>query len=202
MMSISWPRYRLQEKFWKRKLLGDQEPPLSVWMEQRSDYLRIVLENDKFEERWRGFTVEVFGINSVGERLREDPPGPFFFITSPSAFHGDETEHNYLQFFACRITHKRTLAELIVHWWPTHGHLFEMRGPLMTQENNNDIEVFKTAFDFFQREARGNPKISEQAIKKTIQKLGQRATQRAVAREIGVTEQGLDKWRSRRGMSS
>jgi len=179
-----------------------------VVAEQRGESLRIVLEGDDFKKHWRDFVVEVFGIESVGEiiyprkfeRVWDNPPQPFLFVES--TYQGPNQAALTRQFFACRITHKHKLAELIVHWWPTHGRLFEMRGPLVTQEPNSDIEAFKTAFDFFQRETRGNPKISEQAIKKTIQKLGQRATQRAVAREIGVTEQGLDKWRSRRGMSS
>jgi len=193
-MSIFWPRYRLQEKFWKRRLLDRQGAPLSVWMEQRGDNLRIVLENDKFEERWRDFTVEVFGINTIGDRLREDPPGPFFFITTPSVFNGDEYEHHYLHFFACRITHKHTTAQLTVHWWPSHGRLFTMGGPLVSQEPNNDIEAFKTAFDFFQRETRGTPQITKARLSQAIHTLGPTANQTEIARELGVTDRALRAW--------
>ncbi len=208
-ISVLWPRWRLQEKFWSEKILklnDDYGHLASVVAEQRGESLRIVLEGDDFKKHWRDFVVEVFGIESVGEiiyprkfeRVWDNPPQPFLFVES--TYQGPNQAALTRQFFACRITHKHTLAELIVHWWPTHGRLFEMRGPLVTQEPNSDIEAFKTAFDFFQRETRGAPKIKEVELVGAIRRLGTKATQAATAKEIGVSPQALRQWAARKGI--
>ncbi len=206
-IEVLLPFHVRQEKFWPAAT-REYNARVKTDVEKRGEYLHTSFYGEDFEERWRDFTVEVFGIESAGEiiyprkseRAWDSPPTPFLFVES--VFQGPNQDPLIRQFFACRITRKQTTAVLIAHWWPTHGRRLEIYSELDVMTPGSSIDAATAGLEFFKREARGAPKISEQAIKATIQKLGQRATQKAVAREIGVTEQGLDKWRSRRGMSS
>ncbi len=65
---------------------------------------------------------------------------------------------------------------------------------------NTELETAARALEFFQIETRGAPKITEAAIKDAIKRLGARAQQKEVARELNVTAQGLTSWRERNGL--
>jgi hypothetical protein len=208
---IPLPLQRRQEKFWHPSVSSKgAESQAHIEAEKRDQFLRIVFDQENFKERWADFKIEDFGIESVGapflprdeERVSIYPPGPFFFAYSsfPRLGRGDETAH-YGQFFACRITHKDSDLSIIVHWWPTHGRLIDIHGSLSPFPVNGDLEVIKTALDFFSRETRGNPKLSEEIISDVLRRLRE-PTQRAAAEELQVTEQALEKWRARQGMAT
>jgi hypothetical protein len=201
-IKLEWPRWRLKEKFWSEKLLkinDDYGRVTKAAAEQRGECIRIVLDGDNFQKRWQGFTVEVFGIDYPREleRFWSIPPAPFLFATG--VFQKSDQAPLVRQFFACRLTHQKSAAQLIVHWWPTHGRLFEMHGPLVSQEPNADIEAFKKAFDFFRRETRGAPKIDAAKVTQAIRSQGQRATQKKVAQAVGAADRTLRDWLVRNG---
>ncbi len=209
-ISVLWPRWHLQGRFWReklRKLTDDYRRAASIVAEQRGESLRIVLEGEDFEERWRDFTVEVFGVEAAkpifprdSDRVIPGPPSPFFFFGSVADT--NVAPFRYQHFFVARITHKLSNVEMIVHWWPTHGRLFTMGGKLSAEYPNDDIELFRSAFDFFHRETRGSAKVTDTEIKKVVALLGAKATQRNAAKVLNVSESTLEKWRQRQGIST
>jgi hypothetical protein len=102
----------------------------------------------------------------------------------------------------CRISHIENDISVILHWWPTHGRVLEIRGSLSPEEINANIDVAKEALDFFRTETRGDPKITNAQVAKTIKKLGTDATLTSVAKEMSVTRQALQFWARRGGMKS
>jgi hypothetical protein len=204
-VQVAIPSRRRQERFWADDIPKGQHYFVHVETEQRGEYLRIILEAENFTQRWHDFTVEVFGVESVdepilardSERVIADPPAPFFFLTA--TFRGDGKGFNYQQFFICRVTHKLSNVELIVHWWPTHGRLFNMQGSLSPEETNEDLAVAAEVMEFFRVEARGEPKVTEEGVARAIQSLEDNATQASVAGELGVTARTLRRWADRNG---
>jgi len=201
------PFHARQEKFW-RSHLREYNTTVTTDAEKRGEYVHTSFYGDDFESRWGDFTVEVIGIEAGkpifprdDDRVIPSPPTPFFFF-APSAFDA-LTPYRYHHFFIARITHGLSNIELIVHWWPTHGRLFEMRGKIASQEPNDDIEAFKTAFGFFQRETRGaEKKITDERLKRVLSKLGAEATQEGAAKALKVSGTALEKWRRRQGIES
>jgi hypothetical protein len=206
------PTWRRQYRFWEQAIQKRIEEVATAETEQRGKFLRTVFDEDNFEERWRDFTVEVFGIETEGEpflprnpeRVSIEPPGPFFFSSTsfPKLKEGDETPY-YRQFFICRIKHKISDMSLVAHWWPTHGRLINLQSPLSPFPVNSDLNVIKDALSFFQTETRGAPaKFSEEVVSDVLRRLPTNATQKAAADELQVTERTLERWRARQGMST
>jgi hypothetical protein len=205
-IEIRLPYYTRQEKFW-RSDLREYNATVTTNVEKRGEYLHTSFFGDDFEPRWRDFTVEVIGVEAdeVIFPLDDDgvipgPPTPFFFFASvaPDAL----TTFRYQHFFIARITHSLSNVELIAHWWPSHGRLFTMGGKLSAEYPNDDIERFRSAFDFFHRETRGSAKVTDADIKKVVTLLGPKATQKSAAKALNVSESTLEKWRQRRGVST
>ena len=200
---VRLPFHARQEKFW-RSDLREYNTTVTTGAEKRGEYLHTSFYGDDFEPRWRDFTVDVIGIEAGepifprdDDRVIPSPPTPFFFF-APSAFDA-LTSYRYQHFFVARITHKLSNVEMIVHWWPTHGRLFEMRGKIASQEPNDDIELFRSAFGFFQRETRGATKIDAAKVTQAIRSQGQRATQKKVAQAVGAADRTLRDWLVRNG---
>ncbi len=195
---VRLPFHARQEKFW-RSDLREYNTTVTADAEKRGEYLHTPFYGDDFEPRWRDFTVDVIGVEANEVIFPRDsdivipsPPTPFFFF-APSAFDA-LTPYRYQHFFIARITHRLSSIELIVHWWPTHGRLFEMRGKLSAEYPNDDIELFRSAFEFFQRETRGTPQITKARLSQAIHTLGPTANQTEIARELGVTDRALRAW--------
>ncbi len=205
---VRLPFHARQEKFW-RSDLREYNTTVTTDAEKRGEYLHTSFYGDDFEPRWLDFTVDVIGIEAGepifprddDDRVIPSPPTPFFFFAA-SAFDA-LTPYRYQHFFIARITHKLSNVEMIVHWWPTHGRLFEMRGKIASQEPNDDIELFRSAFGFFQRETRGaEKKITDERVKRVLSKLGAEATQEGAAKALKVSGTALEKWRRRQGIES
>jgi hypothetical protein len=198
-IEIDMPLGRGRDRFWKRSVPRD-----ILEAEQRGDNLRIVFGDEYFEERWSGFTVELYGFESddgiiypprAEGRVWDEPPGPFFFLQSSGVF---KIRH----FLLSRITHELSSMELIVHWWPTHGRQFKLTGPLTPGDNNEDISIIGDAMEFFRVDLRGEPKVSEIDLVLTMRELGDSATQAEVASELKVSPRTLQRWIARNGFQS
>jgi hypothetical protein len=207
MVKVLIPAYMRQDKFWKKGKFKRADYTVNVEAERRGNRLRIIFDKENLDYRWRDFTIEVLGIQSVGgfilprddARVVYSPPPPFFFVST--AFQGEGQPFAYQQFFVCRITHKNSDASIIVHWWTNHDRVMRVDSSLSLDSANDSLSIIKTACDLFQRETRGNPKISEVELIKAIQKHGKRATQANVAKELGVGDRTLRDWTVRMGMS-
>ncbi len=205
-VSVPLPSRWRQGRLWGQSMPKTDGYEISTRAEQRSEFLRIVFDEEHFAERWRGFTVEVFGAESTGDLFFpknpdgtvDSPPGPFFFIGS--IFQGEDKDFHYHQYFACRITHKLSNIDLLAHWWPNHGMRFTMAGSLIPEETNDDIAIAAEMMEFFRVETRGEPKVTGKQIERAIQNLGDEVTQSAVAEEIGVTARTLQRWATRNGL--
>ncbi len=203
-IKIEIPRGRGRARFWKRSVSRDP------WdAEQRGEHLRIVHRNGSFEERWRGFTVGVYGFDSdeiiypprAEGRVWDEPPGPFFFVQSHAPV-GDRMTR-YRQFLFALITHEFSNVELSFHWWPTHGRQFKLlSSPETAADINEDIDIIADAMEFFRVEKRGEPKVSELDIVLTMRELGDSATQAKVAKELKINTRTLQRWVSRNGFQS
>ncbi len=206
-IEVRLPFYTRQEKFWRSEL-REYNKTVTTDVEKRGEYLHTSFYGDDFEERWRDFTVEVFGIESAGEIIYprksemawDSPPTPFLFVES--VIQGPNQDPLIRQFFACRITHKQTTAVLIAHWWPSHGRRLEIYSELDVMTPGSSIDAATAGLEFFKRETRGAPKITERGLVKAIQTLGKDATLTSVAKELDVTRQALQFWARRGGMES
>jgi hypothetical protein len=206
-IAVPLPFYRRQEKFWKQEV-REPKNEIATGVNARGEKLHTFFDGSDFEEGWREFTVEVFGIEYADESLLPlptdtnlpSPPMPFLRFDLPTPT-GVNLPPRYHLFFVCRITHRDSDLSLVAHWWTTHGRLIDVRGSLST-ESNDDLGIIKKALDFFQRETRGNPKISEEAIITALKRLGSDPTQQAVADELQVTRQALENWRAKQGLST
>ena len=207
--TLPLPRWRRQDKFWKPEIQARQEHAATVDAEHRGNLLRVVFDEENFDERWKDFTVEVFGVESTGipmlprnsEGVMLMPPGPLFFLVSffPK---GSQAAHFY-QFFVCRVKHQASDLSLVSHWWPSHGRRVSLQSSLAPSPVNGDLDVIKDALDFFQKETRGGQeKFTEEMISDVLGMLGPHAKQKAAALALQVTETTLKRWRTRHGMSA
>jgi hypothetical protein len=212
-VSVRWPGYLVHGwKFWSQELQDlniGYEHLAAAAGEQRGKYLRVMFKDDDFAPQFRAFTVEVFGVESIGKSIFNGvsdatPPGiplPFFFL-------GGDFQHRggrpflYHNFFVCRITSEDSDAATIVHWWPTHGRRLEIYSELDVMTPGSSIDAATAGLEFFKRETRGAPKITERGLVKAIQTLGKDATLTSVAKELDVTRQALQFWARRGGMES
>jgi hypothetical protein len=173
---------------------------------QFADHRRVFLPADKFASRLRLFSVEMIGLEFELREARPTPPPPMLFAAVQNDWRTGTAKTprvgSSVVFAASVIAHSSGLV-LAVHWWPTHGRLVELRGPLSEDDPNADVEIIRKAFGFFLRETRGiSERITEEQIKKALTKLGPYATQKEVAKTLKVSENGLEKWRARRNISS
>jgi len=171
--------------------------------ERRGQKLRMPFYGKDLAPAWREFTIEVFGLES-GVADSVFPSGDWGNMAqAPLLFSEADTGGGVnRQFFAFRVTHTKRPLTLTAHWWPTHGRLVDLRGPLSEDDPNADVELARKFFGFFWRETRGAPKITEAAIKDAIKRIGPRAQQKEVADELSVTAQGLINWRERNGLKT
>lgn len=207
-VQVPLPLWHRQEKFWSSDMQKSPNYLVTLETEKRGDLLRTVLKEEDFRDPWRDFIVEVFGVESIGEPLLPTnnnstitgPPAPFFFLST--VFQGESLPFLYRQFFACRITHKGRDISLVVHWWVSHGRLMHIHGPLSLGDAKRNLKMIKESLDFFQPEARGNPKLGLENVLDAYRRAGYKATQKAVAKELQVTEQALERWRKRFNLST
>jgi len=192
----------LRGKYWQRS--SNRQASLRSFPEFiHQDQRRFRIEGKKeFIERFQGFNVEVIGLELVIMPTMSEGPG--FHQAIPAGFDrmtGEERKKTPLRFYnACRITHEKTRIVLDAHAWSTHGLLLTFRH-LPTAPTKETEAVLRLLLDFFKAETRGAPKVLEYDVIKAIQKLGEKATQDAVAQELAVSDRALRDWTARHGMN-
>lgn len=167
-----------------------------------------------FGKSFEGFKARSVGVE-IGFFVLGQPPAPFsnHILTHlrkrlplvPSPARGSLPTVAYVLFSGVVIEHEGEGVEVRAHWWPSHGWIINQRVTLTASdpaERNAQLEHAYTALDFFLLETRGAPKITTAQVKEALSELGGAATQRDVAAKLGVTEQGLDKWRGKQGYDS
>lgn len=185
------------------------------WLRQFTEYpfedhVRYHIDGkEHFAAKFQDFDIDVIGMTS-DERPPLAQGAPFFFRSGPvmrtyrvlKAQGRVDKPLNWKSYSACRITHRPTDTKVDFHWHQTHGLIAAVRDFPFGKAKKADFLIVETAMSFFRVPMRGNPKIREEYIEAALERLGAEATARAVAKDLGVTEQGLEKWRDRHGMNS
>ncbi len=146
---------------------------------------------------WKGYTFESLGHHYLDNGVPRTPPTPPEVrgrkLAAFKRIGGDKLP---VLLNGCRITHESGL-DSITHWWPSHGiktEVWNLGGPASG-------DLLKKIINLFMSETRGAPeKLSEAVVAKAVQRLGDRATQRAVARKLGVTPRALQLWAAKNNL--
>jgi hypothetical protein len=166
----------------------------------RGEWWVIEYSDKALAERLKGFKVQLIG--KAFEWPIVWPPGPFFQLTTEKNADGSGWLNGL--YFAYRMTHKQAKGLAIdVHYWPTHGRRFEVRGISDEGLTPAEMRVVNNGLKLLRKESRGvKPPFDKIDVIKAIQKHGQDATQRAVAKALHVTPRSLQRWTERQGLSS
>lgn len=150
--------------------------------------------------RWKDYTIELLGhlYNTV-------PPEPPIFNRKWLAWfqrieqHDAEGRslHRWTLFNGYHITHK-TGWSMDAHWWDSHDLIFTVKD----FKPERDFDSLTQFLKLFKPETRGHPKINNVDLVKALRKVGEDATQRAVAEEMGVTGSALRAWATRNGLEN
>lgn len=158
-------------------------------------HIRTVTDAD-MTPAYDGFKIEIIGIES---KIKPPmPSGAFFSVTTT----GEGKDASYVSYNAARITHRDSNIVIESHWTPEHGRIVTLRGFESVSTNPQELSIINTALKFYRREPRGGAKITEDMFRVALAKIGKDAKQKEVATALGITERGLERWRSRRGISS
>lgn len=158
-------------------------------------HIRTVIDAD-MTPAYAGFKIEIIGIESKTKPPM--PSGAFFSITHK----GEGKDAEYVSYNAARITHRDSNIVIESHWTPEHGRIVTLRGFESVSTNPQELSIINTALKFYRREPRGGAKITEDMFRVTLAKTGKDAKQKEVANALGVSERGLEKWRTRQGIIS
>jgi hypothetical protein len=139
---------------------------------------------------WKGYTFQALGHRyDAGETPPEPPEIRGRKLAEFKLLRGTWP----LLVSGCHIKHESGV-ESVTHWWPSHGiktEVWNLGAPASG-------DLLKKLINLFTPETRGaQGKLSEAEVAKTVRKLGGGATQRAVARKLGVTPRALQLWTTR-----
>jgi len=184
-------------------------------------YRLLSLTDDLFKKPWRGFTVEILGMDFEEEPPKPwpqfhkewNPPGPFFAVyeervgTEKSAGGGYRTDSGVVSrwrlFNACRVTHSRSDLEVVVHWWPDHSQIITVSGFPLEVSTKTDFDLLERALALFRTsETRGRPpRITEKSLRDALAKLPRNASNKHLAAELEVRERALEVFAKERGLT-
>lgn len=186
-------------KFWKRVApkKDNQFGMHPAHVRFYGDHWRATIEGDHFVKRFAKYQLELIG---------------FPYPSSPALLPYRDMFHHSLFFCAnltpdrravfnvCRVSHRDSPVMVDVHQWPSHRTLITVRGLDAPEWDTSTQKIISEAMEFFRVETRGDPKINEDVLAKTIERIGAGATQKEAAKAIGVTPQALRQWAARRGL--
>jgi hypothetical protein len=150
-------------------------------------------------ERFAGLRARIVGVH-VGGRVTHAGPPMFDY----AIFGATDSVDEGLNLFSAWVV-EGPGVEVRAHWWPGHETIINQRATLTARDaadRNAQLNAACAVLDFFALETRGTQKITEADVRAAVRREGRRATQRAVARRLGISEQGLAKWRKRRNLES
>jgi hypothetical protein len=169
----------------------------------RGDYRIITVTGHDLAEQLDDFTIEILGV-----RFIEEPPfpPPDQFFKQGGEVHYDHHAKTEKQFWFLyniyRVTHSKTDLVVDVHWWPEHGRIVTIQDFSAAGASATEIQVINETLKLFRIETRGGIKITEERIRQVLAGSGPNLMQKDAARWLDVTENGLEKWRARRGIST
>lgn len=173
---------------WKPSIPGRTEARGKYWLD-------VYTEKD-LAERLAGFTIHL-----LGTEVDQQPPmspEPFFYEPIYRSTPGGKWQFG--MYFALRATHKNSNIAIDVHWWPTHERKVALHGIPDTGATPQDLNFVNEALKLLRAETRGEPaKITRVKFIKALQKIGEEATQKAVAEELSVSDRTLREWQTREG---
>jgi hypothetical protein len=171
----------------------------------RGDFKIITITGDDLAEAWSSLTIEILGVKFLQEPPYP-PPDQFFKRGGESSYDvaSEDTTglHTWYLYNIYRITHRDINLVIDVHWWPDHGRVVTIQDFDPAGTSIADIQMINDALKLFRIETRGGVKITEERIRQFFAKSGAATSQKDAARTLNVTENGLEKWRARRGMSN
>lgn len=195
---------RRVRKIWRSKSDNDGEVvTLKEKAVTRGAYKIITITGDDLIDQWSDFRIEILGV-----KFSKEPPLPppdQFFGESKESYYSHTTQrHLWWLYNILRITHSNSDVAIDVHWWPEHGRIVTIQDLPPAGPTNTELEIINEAVKLFRVETRGRGgvKITEERMKELLADAVPSISQKDVAMMLGVTEQGLGKWRSRQGMSS
>lgn len=143
---------------------------------------------------WKGYDFQLWG--HMYDREPPEPPTVRGRRLAEFKRLGESEAGTWGLLNACRITHESGL-ESIVHWWPSHGIKAEVWN--IGEQASGDL--LRKIINLFASETRGaEERFGEAEIARAVRNLGPKATQRAVARRIGVTPRALQMWAAKNNL--
>jgi hypothetical protein len=158
------------------------------------DHWRIRLGGELFSERFREYTIEIASFPA--------DYSPWHFanyalLTRLTA----SPEPRKFPFDVCRITHKRSPIIVEAHTWFSHRTMITMHGLPTANLPSEDVTVMQGALEFFRPETRGAPKVDKAKLVQAVMLEGMEATQKSVAKRLGVTDRAIRDWLAREGLT-
>jgi hypothetical protein len=182
-------------KFWKR---GDTPGMLTVDSYDCGDYFYIPISNEHFIPRFNDFNLSIISFESqYSPWTYASDNALFIFSAAPS----DLTRGHKFGLNVARVAHKKSSVVVDSHTWFSHGTILTVHH-VPKELSSTDVTVMQEALEFFRPETRGAPKFNTVNLVRAIQKLGEKATQAAVAKELGVTPQALRAWANRSNLKN
>jgi hypothetical protein len=124
----------------------------------RGEWWVIEYSDKALAERLKGFKVQLIG--KAFEWPIVWPPGPFFQLSTEQKPDGSGWLNGL--YFAFRMTHKQAKGLAIdVHYWPSHGRRFEVRGISDEGLTPAEMRVVNNGLKLLRKESRGVKKIRQ-----------------------------------------
>lgn len=183
-------------KFWARDDAGGMLVAVSY---DHGDYWRVPIGGEHFIDRFKDFKLDILSFKAPYSAWGFASSGSLFLLTAAPA---DLAGSNKFPLNVARVSHNHSPVVVDAHTWFSHGTVLTVHH-LPRQLSSADVTAMREALEFFRPETRGGPpKITEARLRAALAEAGADATQLDVARRLKVTEQGLIKWRAKRGLKS
>lgn len=148
-------------------------------------------------EKRSEFFVEILGLKYQGRP--PEPPPPFFQLDQ---INQPGKPIYYVSYQACRISCNISSIEVVIHWWPDHGHRVSVSGFPLDKATTADFEILKGALNLFHySETRGKKEsITERDVRAAVHRLERQSThitRKALALNLNCNADTLRKWLNR-----
>jgi hypothetical protein len=175
-------------KFWRR---DGESGMLRVKSKDYGDHWGLKIAGKHFIDKFKDFTVEIMAF-----------PSPYYssFVPTPfelMEFYAKGKDLHAKHIDVVRITRKKSPVIVDAHKWFSHGAMVTIHG-MPQRMMPDDARAMRGALELLIPETRGEAKISEVDLLLAIQRQGEKATQKNVARALGVSDRALRGWLAKR----